>query len=74
MLNEYGLVNGQACLAEEKHLPLFDKLWADPNKITVPGGSSLNSIRSANHMLKTSHPRKVVYFGCINKDEIGQTL
>jgi sugar/nucleoside kinase (ribokinase family) len=31
-------------------------------------------MRAANHLLKDTHPKKVVYFGCIGNDEIGKTL
>ena len=71
LLVKYGLTHGQACLAEEKHQPLFAELWASPSKFVVPGGSSLNSVRAANHMLKDTHPRKCAFFGSIGKDEIG---
>ena len=40
----------------------------------MPGGSSLNSVRAANHMLKDSHPGKCAFFGSIGNDEIGRTL
>ena len=42
--------------------------------MTIPGGSSLNSVRAANHMLKDTHPGKCAFFGSIGRDEIGQTL
>ena len=42
--------------------------------MTIPGGSSLNSVRAANHMLKDSHAGKCAFFGSIGRDEIGQTL
>jgi adenosine kinase len=74
LLTKYGLQHGHACLAEEKHQPLFAELWSTPGKITIPGGSSLNSIRAANHMLKDTHPRKCAFFGSIGNDEIGKTL
>jgi len=74
LLHKYGLQHGQACLADDKHQPLFHEIWAAPNKMTIPGGSSLNSIRATNHMLKETHPGKCAFFGSIGNDEIGQTL
>lgn len=74
ILKKYELQHGQACLAEPKHFPLYDELWKLENKMTIPGGSSLNTIRSANYMLKGAHPGKVAYFGSIGKDEFGATL
>ena len=74
LLKKYGLEHGQACLADAKHQPLFGEIWADAKKVVVPGGSSLNSVRAANHMLKDSHPGKCAFFGSIGNDEIGRTL
>jgi adenosine kinase len=68
------LEHGQACLADAKHQPLFGEIWGDAKKVVVPGGSSLNSVRAANHMLKDSHPGKCAFFGSIGNDEIGRTL
>ena len=74
LLKKYGLTHGQACLADEKHQPLFAEIWGNDKKVVVPGGSSLNSIRAANHMLKDTHPGKCAFFGSIGRDEIGKTL
>ena len=74
LMTKYGLVHGQACLADEKHQPLFAELWTAPSKIIIPGGSSLNSVRAANHMLKDAAPGKCAFFGSIGNDEIGKTL
>lgn len=74
LLKKYGLQHGQACLAEASHQPLFAELWAHADKVIVPGGSSLNSVRAANHMLKDAHPGKCAFFGSIGDDEVGRTL
>lgn len=74
LLVKYGLTHGQACLAEASHQPLFSEIWASDKKVVVPGGSSLNSVRAANHMLKTVAPGKCAFFGSIGEDEIGRTL
>lgn len=74
ILTKYELQHGQACLADAKHQPLFAELWAHADKLTIPGGSSLNSVRAANHMLKDAAPGKCAFFGSIGNDEIGQTL
>ena len=42
--------------------------------VKVPGGSSLNTVRSANFMLKDSHPGKTAFFGSIGNDEVGKVL
>lgn len=74
ILKKYNLQHGQACLADASHQPLFAELWSHSDKLTIPGGSSLNSIRSANHMLKDVAPGKCGFFGSIGRDEIGKTL
>jgi adenosine kinase len=74
LLDKYDLQHGQACLAEEKHQPLFGEIWSNDKKVVVPGGSSLNTIRAANHMLKDAQPSKCGFFGSIGNDEIGRTL
>lgn len=48
IFKKYELSAGQACLAEEKHMPLYDELWKTAGVETIPGGSALNSMRAAN--------------------------
>jgi adenosine kinase len=74
LLKKYELQHGQACLADAKHLPLYDELWRMEGIQRIPGGSSLNSVRSANFMLKTTNPGKCAFFGSIGNDDIGKTL
>ena len=42
--------------------------------IRIPGGSTLNTIRTTNFMLKDNHPGKCAYFGCVGKDEVAKVL
>ncbi len=74
LLEKYELAHGQACLAEEKHIPLYDEIWRYENVQKIPGGSSLNTTRSANFMLKDVQPRKCAFFGSIGNDEVGKVL
>ena len=56
-------------------MPLYDELWAMPDKQAIPGGSALNSARSTNFILKKQgHANKVIYFGSISNDEKGAFL
>jgi adenosine kinase len=72
ILDKYGLQHGMASLAEEKQLPLYDEIWAMEGRLAIPGGSALNSARSANFMFKNQGlTGKVTYFGCIGNDEKG---
>ena len=68
LLKKYKLEHGQASLASDEQLPLYDELWKMEGRQTIPGGSTLNSIRSANYMLKDKLPNKCGYFGCIGND------
>jgi len=63
-----------ASLATEDQKPLYDEMYKAEGRDLIPGGSTLNTIRSTNFMLKDTHPNKVVYFGCIGNDEVGETL
>lgn len=72
-LDKYGLINGGACLAEEKHKELFEELWKKDNVETIPGGAAMNALRSANFMLK-GNEYSCLYFGSISDDERGAVL
>lgn len=74
ILKKYKLEHGHASLAGPEQLPLYDELWKLPTTIKIPGGSTLNTIRTANFMLKDTHPGKCAYFGCIGKDETAKVL
>uniref|UniRef100_A0A7S3FUY3 Adenosine kinase n=1 Tax=Strombidium rassoulzadegani TaxID=1082188 RepID=A0A7S3FUY3_9SPIT len=75
ILDKYELQHGQASLAGEKQLPIYDELWNMEGREAIPGGSGLNSARSCNFMLKSQGAEgKVTYFGCIGDDEKGKTL
>jgi adenosine kinase len=63
-----------ASLAGEAQMPLYDELWAMEGIETIPGGSGLNTTRSANFMLSSSYPGSFAYAGCIGDDERGKTL
>ena len=73
-LEKYSLGLGLACLAEEKHKPLFDELWKDPKGERIPGGAAMNVIRCANFMLKGAKPNSCLYFGSIADDDRGNVL
>jgi len=65
LLKEFGLEANNAILAEEKHLPLYAKISAQPNVIQLPGGATQNSIRCAQWMLE---PGQTAYMGCVGDD------
>jgi adenosine kinase len=70
--DKYGLLPGNAILAEDKHQPLFAELAAKPDVKYVAGGATQNSIRVAQWMLQ--EPGKTAYMGCIGEDAFGKTL
>lgn len=70
--DKYGLIPGNAILAEEKHQPLFKELAAKPDVLYVAGGATQNTIRVAQWMLQ--EPGKTAYMGCIGDDEFGKKL
>lgn len=70
--DKYGLLPGNAILAEDKHQPLFAELAAKPDVKYVAGGATQNSIRVAQWMLQ--EPGKTAYMGCIGEDDFGKKL
>ena len=47
LLTKYEMKTNSAILMEDKHIPLFDELLKMPSVQFIPGGSTLNSIRSS---------------------------
>lgn len=54
-------------------MPIYEEIFAEETCELVPGGSALNSARSAQHILKGSG-KHVAYLGCIGKDAFGDKL
>ena len=73
-LDQYKLELGSACLASEEQMPIYDELFNCEGRQLIPGGSALNSARSAQHVLAKSGDVKVAYLGCIGNDEKGESL
>lgn len=70
--DKYGLLPGNAILAEEMHQPLFAELSAKPDVVYVAGGATQNSIRVAQWMSQT--PGMTAYMGCVGDDAFGKQL
>ena len=45
-IKKYELIAGQAILASEKQMPIYDELWNQEGTERVPGGSALNTMRA----------------------------
>jgi len=72
LLDKYGLKSGNAILAEEKHLPLYEELVKNHKVDYIAGGAGQNSIRAAQWMLQV--PGATHYIGCIGNDEYGKRI
>jgi len=72
LLEKYGLQLNNACLAEEKHQPLFAEMAARPDVKYIAGGATQNSIRVAQWMLQA--PGATSYIGCIGQDELANKM
>jgi len=71
-LDKYGLKANDAILAEEKHLPLYKELAAQPGVKYVAGGATQNSIRVAQWMLQQAGA--TAYMGCVGEDEYSKKM
>ena len=72
LFEKYGLKTGSACLAEEKHVPLYKELIENYQCDFIAGGASLNTCRAAQWMSKT--PNFSTFFGCVGEDEFSIRL
>eukprot|EP00485_Elphidium_margaritaceum_P002298 CAMPEP_0202686208 /NCGR_PEP_ID=MMETSP1385-20130828/2016_1 /ASSEMBLY_ACC=CAM_ASM_000861 /TAXON_ID=933848 /ORGANISM="Elphidium margaritaceum" /LENGTH=366 /DNA_ID=CAMNT_0049340739 /DNA_START=40 /DNA_END=1140 /DNA_ORIENTATION=+ len=71
-MKKYDIKAGNAILAEDKHLPMYQEL-ADMSTVEyIGGGSTLNSMRVSRWMSQQSGFSG--YMGCIGKDKFGQVL
>merc|ERR1712166_1334678 len=65
-------MGNNAVLAEDKHLPLYKELAAQPNVKYVAGGATQNSIRVAQWMIQ--QPGATAYMGCVGDDEYSKKM
>jgi len=72
VFTKYELQPGSACLAEPKHLPLYDELVKNYKVEYIAGGAGQNSARGCQWMLQV--PKVTGYIGCIGNDEFGKKL
>ncbi|CDR42156.1 CYFA0S08e04236g1_1 [Cyberlindnera fabianii] len=71
VLDKYGLKANDAILVEEKHMPVFEEVLANPDKKIVAGGAAQNAARGAQYILPEN---SVVYFGSVGKDKYSELL
>ena len=56
-------------------MPIYDEIWGMEGRLAIPGGSALNSARSANYYLKQQGLEGLVtYYGSIGTDDKGAVL
>jgi len=72
IFGKYGIQAASACLAEEKHAPLFEEICASEKVEYIPGGATLNTIRIAKWAL--GGDGKAGYIGSVGQDDIATTL
>jgi len=72
-LAKYDLKAGNAILAEEKHLPMYDEMVKLHKVEYIAGGAAQNSARVAQWMLGSAR-KSVAYIGCIGNDQNGTLL
>jgi len=72
LFEKYGAVPGTACLAEEKHLPLYAEMVKDLKVDYIAGGAGQNSMRACSWMLQKEGV--TAYIGSVGKDENGEIL
>jgi adenosine kinase len=65
-VEKYGLTMNTACLAEEKHMPMFEEIVKDYEVTYVAGGSTQNTMRVAQWML--GEQPSTVMIGCVGTD------
>jgi len=71
-LNKYDLKPGDAVLAKETQLSIYEEIKKQYQVEYIAGGAAQNSIRVAQWLLGT--PKATVYVGCIGNDENGKML
>eukprot|EP00013_Stygamoeba_regulata_P024515 CAMPEP_0177649154 /NCGR_PEP_ID=MMETSP0447-20121125/11218_1 /TAXON_ID=0 /ORGANISM="Stygamoeba regulata, Strain BSH-02190019" /LENGTH=351 /DNA_ID=CAMNT_0019151859 /DNA_START=81 /DNA_END=1137 /DNA_ORIENTATION=- len=72
LFEKYELKTGNAILAEEKHMPLYDEMAKNYEVSYIAGGANLNSMRAAQWMLQ--QPKVCTYIGCIGQDNYGTIM
>jgi len=71
-MKKYDIKPGNAILAEDKHLPMYEELAAMDTVEYIGGGSTLNSMRVCQWM--SQQKCFAGYMGCIGKDKFGDIL
>lgn len=71
-LEKYGLKKNLACLAEEKHIPLYKEMVEKFEIEHSAGGATQNTIRIAQWML--GGKGHTTFVGCVGKDDDAATL
>jgi len=73
LADEYNFRFGDCILGDDSHKPLFEKMTSIPSTKYVAGGTTLNSIRTAQWVLGRDQTQSA-FIGCIGNDTFGQQL
>eukprot|EP01083_Nonionella_stella_P070802 189640_1 len=71
-MKKYDIKAGNAILAEDKHLPMYQELSNMDSVEYIGGGSTLNSMRVCQWVLQQN--KCASYMGCIGTDKFGDVL
>lgn len=72
LLKKYELEPNMACLAEEKHKPLYQELTEKFDVEYIAGGAVQNSLRVAQWLLQK--PRVAIFMGSVGRDKFSDIL
>jgi len=71
-IKEYDIKMASACLAEDKHKSMYEKMTKMPGVEYIAGGATMNTIRVAQWA--SEKPGNTAYIGCIGQDPFGEKL
>lgn len=73
MVKKYDAPFGNACLAEEKHMPVYDELLQNHKVDLIAGGATQNVLRVFQWTLNKG-PKVATFVGSVGDDEFGTLL
>ena len=76
LLDKYGLAFGVPGELTADQRPVLEDLEALDGYQELPGGSSLNTVRAFNYLMKKEHGKEhtALYFGAIGTDSKGEVV
>lgn len=72
-IKQYDIKMASACLAEDKHKPMYGEMSAMPEVVYTAGGATMNTVRVVQ-WASGKPAGHTAYIGCIGKDDFGRKL